>query len=119
MMQRRYLRDYMKNSETNKYRLVFSEYADDDLNEIHDYISQILKEPIIAERLILKIEREISILKTSPYISREIRAKRQREPCRRLVIGNYIVLYQIKETQKEVLISHIFYGRRNYLVIDD
>lgn len=102
-----------------KYKIILIDNAQEELEEIYNYIAQYLKEPIIAERLIIKILQGISILETSPYISREIRAKRQREPCRRLVISNYIVLYQIKEAQKEVLISHIFYGRRNYLVIDD
>ena len=109
----------MKNLEYDKYTLRLVSTAEGDLREIHNYISQILQEPQIANRLIKKIKREMNILKRSPYACIEVHTKRQKESYRRLVIGNYIVLYKIREIKKEVLIFHIFYGKRDYLVIDN
>lgn len=102
-----------------KYKIILLDMAIYDLEEIYNYISQVLKEPIIAERLINKIVIGINDLILSPYISPKIHVKKQRKPCRRLVVGNYIVLYQINEMQKVIFILHIFYGKRDYLVIED
>ncbi len=104
----------MKNLEY-KYSWRFVGASREELREIYNYISQILKEPQIAERLTRKIIQEIDRLEMSPYLGQRVNIKPRNEECRRLVIGNYIALYKIEETQKEILIFHIFYGKRNYL----
>ena len=104
----------MKNLEY-KYSWRFVGASRKELREIYNYISQILKEPQIAERLTRKIIQEIDRLEMSPYLGQRVNIKPRNEECRRLVIGNYIALYKIEETQKEILIFHIFYGKRNYL----
>ncbi len=114
-MEGRYLEGYMKNMEYDKYQLKFSNVLEEDLSEIYNYIAQILKEPIIAKRLVNKIEEEIYRLEMSLYLGQKVHVKPRNEEYRRLVIGNYIVLYRIEDTQKEILIFHIFYGKRNYL----
>lgn len=114
-MEGRYLEDYMKNMEYNKYRLRYTNEVEEELDDIYNYISRILKEPRIASRLINKIEQEIYRLETSPYLGQRVNIKPRNEECRRMVIGNYIALYKIEETQKEILIFHIFYGKRDYL----
>ena len=35
---------------------------------------------------------------------------------RRIVIKNFIILYTIDEENKIVYVSHMYYGRRNYLI---
>ena len=105
----------MKNMEYNEYKLNYTNEVEEELDEIYNYISQVLKEPEIARRQINKIRQEIHMLITSPYLGQRVNIKPRNEECRRLVIRNYIALYKIEETQKEILIFHIFYGKRNYL----
>lgn len=109
----------MKNLEYNKYKVQLVGTFKEDLRNIYNYIYQVLQEPLVAKRLIHKIRQEMKILETSPYGCQKIYVKPQNELYRRLIIGKYIVLYQINEEQKEVLVSRIFYGKRDYLAIDD
>ena len=84
--------------------------------EIYDYISIKLEESLAAKRLFLKINNKISHLSKNPEIySKSGKTDRLRKEYRKIVIGNYIVLYTIDSENKKVYISHIIYGRRNYL----
>ena len=84
--------------------------------EIYDYISIRLKESLAAKRLFLKINDKISHLSKNPYIySKAGKIDKLKREYRKIVIGNYIVLYTLDFENKKVYISHIIYGRRNYL----
>lgn len=84
--------------------------------EIYDYISTQLNENLAAKRLFLKINNKISHLSINPYIYSKIgKTDRLKREYRKIVIGNYILLYTIDSKNKKVYISHIIYGRRNYL----
>ena len=84
--------------------------------EIYDYISIKLNESLAAKRLFLKINNKISHLSKNPYIySKAGKTDRLKREYRKIVIGNYIVLYTIDSNNKKVYISHIIYGRKNYL----
>ena len=84
--------------------------------EIYDYISIRLKESVVAKRLFLKINNKISHLRKNPYIySKAGKTDKLKRKYRKIVIGNYIVLYTTDSENKKVYISHIIYGRRNYL----
>lgn len=45
----------MKNMEYNEYKLNYTNEVEEELDEIYNYISQVLKEPEIARRQINKI----------------------------------------------------------------
>lgn len=51
-----------------KYNIEYSLDAKQDLIEIKQYIKYNLQEPEIAQKLILKIRKEISTLKNNPEI---------------------------------------------------
>ena len=104
----------MKNME---YKVRITEFAEEELKNIYNYIYQNLKEPQIAKRVVNKIEQEIYRLKISPHLYQEVYIKPRNERYRRAIIGKYIILYKIEENKKEVLIFRIFYGKKDYLVI--
>ena len=84
--------------------------------EIYDYISIKLNESLAAKRLFDKINNKISHLSKNSYIYSKVgKTDRLKREYRKIVIGNYIVLYTIDSKNKKVYISHIIYGRRNYL----
>jgi len=38
---------------------------------------------------------------------------------RKLVIDNYVALYEVEETYKQVVIYRVLYGKRDYLKMED
>lgn len=97
-----------------KYTVIYSPEAMDDLRSIYSYIAFKLKEPGIAKKLVDKIRNDIRKLYEQP----ERYAPVEWEPwksmgMRKLPIGNYVVLYLTDNGQKEVSITRIFYGGRN------
>lgn len=97
-----------------KYTVIYSPEAMDDLRSIYSYIAFKIKEPDIAKKLVDKIRNDIRKLDEQP----ERYAPVEWEPwksmgMRKLLIGNYVVLYLTDNGQKEVSITRIFYGSRN------
>ena len=97
-----------------KYTVIYSPEAMDDLRSIYSYIAFKLKEPDIAKKLVDKIRNDIRKLDEQP----ERYAPVEWEPwksmgMRKLLIGNYVVLYLTDNGQKEVSITRIFYDGRN------
>ena len=94
-----------------KYNIEYSLDAKQDLIEIKQYIKYNLQEPEIAQKLILKIRKEISTLKNNPeiytIIDDDIIKKLE---IRKLMIDNYIVFYRIKNNNIQIM-----YGRRNWI----
>ena len=97
----------------NYYGIVLTQSAKDDLNEIYKYISENLKEPKIAHKLMQKIEKSIFNLERLPYIHSEILIRKKK--FRRLIINNYITLYRINEKRKQIIIYNVIYGKKDYL----
>lgn len=97
-----------------KYNIEYSLDAKQDLIEIKQYIKYNLQEPEIAQKLILKIRKEISALKNNPeiytIIDDDIIKKLE---IRKLIIDNYIVFYRIKNNNIQIV--RIMYGRRNWI----
>ncbi len=97
-----------------KYNIEYSLDAKQDLIEIKQYIKYNLQEPEIAQKLILKIRKEISTLKNNPeiytIIDDDIIKKLE---IRKLIIDNYIVFYRIKNNNIQIV--RIMYGRRNWI----
>ena len=97
-----------------KYNIEYSLDAKQDLIEIKQYIKYNLQEPEIAQKLILKIRKEISTLKNNPeiytIIDDDIIKKLE---IRKLIIDNYNVFYRIKNNNIQIV--RIMYGRRNWI----
>lgn len=115
MMQKKCLESCVRNMGINNYKIVLTDMAKDDLEETYNYISNNLKEPNIANKLMDKIEKDILKLKQFPFAYSEIHIKPKNKIYRRLVTGNYVVLYRVEEEIKQVVIFHIFYEKRDYL----
>lgn len=100
----------------NNYRIVFTETAELELDAIYDYISKTLLSEDSANKLMTKIEESTLRLEIFPescsiadgYIINNVQ-------YRKLIVDNYILLYNVDDMAKQVNIIHILYGRRNYL----
>lgn len=101
--------------DTNNYEIVLTDIAKEEIEEIYEYISQELSEISAANRLMDKIEQNFLRLEQNPYSCVEVHIKPHNEVYRKLVIDNYIALYEVDEKYKQVVIYRVVYGRMNYL----
>lgn len=117
-MQGKCLRSLKKNTDSNQkiYEVEFTEDCIEEMDEIYNYISNKLVANTAAKKLIKQVKKEVLALEVSPmlYMKIDKKDKFERE-YRRMVVKNYVVLYTIDEENKKVYISHMYYGRRNYL----
>ena len=88
----------------------------EEIEENCDYIKKTLKAEQASNRLRKKIMEAIKKLRKYPKIYVKIeKTDRAGRDYRRIVIDNYIMIYTIIEEDGIILISHIYYGGRNYL----
>lgn len=100
---------------TSRYRLRFSRLAAQDLDETFEYIALILKEREAAKKLMRRIEQEVRQLQDFPKCCELCRDEVLSEMgYRRLVVGNYVIIYEADEKKEEILIVRVFYGRQDY-----
>ena len=98
------------------YEIEFTEDARDEIREIYEYISKNLVNKEAAKRLMRKMRNSVMDLAESPRLYAKIEKKdRMKKEFRRIVVDNYIILYTIEKNKKTVYISHMYYGKRNYL----
>jgi len=95
-----------------EYRLRYLPKYEDDLNEIIDYITLILKNPISADRLVDKIEGSIKErlnfpLSFEPYQS----VKKRKYPYFRIYVDNFTIFYVVIGDIMEI--RRILYSRRD------
>ncbi len=105
--------------DTNTYEIVFTDTAKEELEEIYEYISEHLLEVGAANKLMDEIEQSILRLEQNPYSCVEVHIKPHNNIYRKLVIDNYIALYEVEETYKQVVIYRVVYGKRDYLKMED
>ena len=98
------------------YEIEFTEDCRDEIRQIYKYIPENLVAKQAPRDLMRKMKNIIMDLAESPKLYMKIEKKdRRKREFRRIVIDNYIILYTIDEDKKTVYISHMYYGRRNYL----
>lgn len=86
-----------------------------DLDEIHDYIANELKNPAAAKRVIVAIARDCDRLRMQPYMGLEIRKKTGYEINGRCLVSNmYMVIYDVRE---EISVLRIVDTRLDYIRI--
>lgn len=106
--------------DTNNYEIILTDVAKEELEEIYEYISEHLLESLVAKSLMDKIEQSIFRLEQNPYSCVEVHIKPHNEVYRKLVIDNYIALYEVDEKYKQVVIHRVIYGKTDYLkIIED
>jgi plasmid stabilization system protein ParE len=93
--------------------------ATQDMEEIGQYIAETLKSSASAHNLNLKFLKAVKSLMELPHrcpaaqLSKAFKQKSSGE-YRKLKIDNYLMLYQINETEKIVTITRVIYARMNY-----
>jgi len=94
-------------------KVKYSQAATRKLEGIHRYISETLKSPKAATRVVESIINHIGVLKESPFIGPGLSSRKNRVPerfseTRFLVCNNHITVYEPKEAA--VLILAIYHS---------
>ena len=105
--------------DTNSYEIILTDIAKEELEYIYEYISETLYANEAANNLMNKIEKSVLLLEQNPYACVEVCIKPHKETYRKLIVDNYIVLYQIEENYKQVVIYRVIYGKRDYINIEE
>ncbi len=93
--------------------VTFSPLAQQDLLEIHSYVSSSLHNPIAARHLIQSIKEAVFSLRSFPERGSSLKQDGRTTLYRYLICKNYLIFYHIDCT--DVKIDRILYGRRDYL----
>jgi plasmid stabilization system protein ParE len=98
-----------------EYKVIIEHPAQKDLQGLLRYISDTLKEPVIARRVYTLIREQILTLNKMPFRNNIV----QEQPyatmeVHKLLVENYIMFYIINEEKCEVHILHILYNRREW-----
>lgn len=95
-----------------KYKLRILPLFEEDLNEIVDYISLQLENPIAAAALVDGVERAIKGRTSCAEAFEPYRSAKEREyPYYRIYVRNYVIFYVVIDDVMEV--RRILYNRRD------
>jgi len=96
-----------------QYKLIFTNDAIKEMDNIFYYISENLYATSSAQKLMSEIDDAIENLKYMPKAYSVIKEHLQME-YRRVIVKKYVIIYTIDEEEKKVNIMHIYYGGRDY-----
>ena len=83
--------------------------------EIVRYISKKLKNPSAANNLAEEMFEAIEKTKDFPYANSALVPIRPlRFEYRKLMVGNYMILYRVEETEKLITVARVVYSKRDY-----
>lgn len=96
-----------------KYTVKLTRQAEEQLHEIVDYIRFTLQAPNTASKMLDTLAEEIYSLDQFPYRA----PLTEEEPwhsqgVHRISVKNFLVYFWVDETQKNVQVTGIIYGRR-------
>ena len=87
------------------YRIRLSERAKQDRDIIRAHLRQFYRNT--AKNFFSALKKHLSLLCDSPYIGTP------HKDHRRLVVGEYLVFYQVDEIDRMIVISRILHGSQN------
>ncbi len=97
------------------YKLIVTELAHQDLDNIVSYIAVQLANPAAASNFLNEVDKCYGYLKSNPMMYSKCNDSRlEKEGYRKAVVKNYIIVYKIDEKTKEVSVLRFFYGAQDY-----
>ena len=98
-----------------KYDVQMEAAAEADLLGILDYISEVLQEPVAAERIYFSIKNKIATLDEMPLRNGLVHEEPFRSKgIRPLYVKNYTAFYTVDEGNREVHILRILYSHMQW-----
>ena len=98
----------------NKYKVNTTMAFEEELQFIYEYIANQLQEPNIAKQNYKKIRDKILTLQYWPERHQNI-FKSKFKNLRKLLINNFVIIYEVRNDTYQIFILHIFNKYQNYL----
>lgn len=100
----------------NRYTILPTASFKKELNEIVYYLKNKLKEPKMAKRFYKNVIKNMNSLNFMPERYKRIEdVYNRKKNLRRMLVNNYVIIYEVKKDTSQVFILHIFHGNQNYL----
>lgn len=97
------------------YKLLVTELAHQDLDNIVSYIAIQLSNPKAAGDFLDEVTTCYSFLKNNPMMYERCQDRRlEKEGYRKAVIKNYVLVYKVNENSRTVSIMRFFYSAQDY-----
>jgi len=90
-------------------RIVWSDVAEADLDDLYDYIARDV--PYYAEQFVDRLIEAAGVLKDHPRLGRQVPEADEREDIRELIFQSYRVIYLVEADQVHILT--VIHGRRD------
>ena len=87
--------------ESDRYEYLLAQSAEIDINDIFEYIAEVLTNPDAAGALADALEEKFEEICTVPKLGRIVHVK------------NYLVYYFIDDVEKKIIVIRVIYNRRN------
>ena len=98
----------------DRYLIVYSDRALQDLREIFEYIAGQLREPVIAAAQINRIRAQIRSLGQFPARNKKVAWEPWHSlEMRQMPVDNFIAFYTINNDTSAVNVVRVFYGKRD------
>jgi len=98
------------------YSVCISPCAERDLENIVSYIADKLAAPKAASDFVDAVYDCYDNLESSPYLYEACHDPMlQKEGYRRATIKNYVLVYNVDENSRAVMVHRFFYGRQDYV----
>ena len=96
------------------YNYVFTEKAAEDLDKTMKYISEDLSNPSAAKNFFEKLFAIIEKIREYPKAGMVVENEYLHDlTIRKMLLDNYIIYYKENETDEQIVIVRIVYGKRN------
>lgn len=100
----------------NEYLVHLTSQFSEEFDKIYYYIYSSFHSPLTANKFYSKIKDSILSLNFFPERYPRISVKNlNNHNLRKMIIENYIIVYEVQNTSNEVFILHIFHSKQNYL----
>ncbi len=97
-------------------KIEYTNKAIKDLQDIKEYISTELYNPVSAQRIVDAIVYKIDVLSEQPEIGAPLSSRiREKTDYRYLVCGNYNIFYRIED--KTVVIIRVLNAKRDFMAL--
>ena len=98
----------------SEYKLVFSELAETQFNDIYDYIALKLFDRNAAEKLLREFDAKLRNVALFPKLCPKfIIPEHEDTDVRKCVVRNYIVFYLVNDANKTVYVQRVEHGSRD------
>lgn len=97
----------------NKYSVHFYSKFVDELNSLYLFSEYNLNSSYISHNFYSKFQNILLYLKYFPELFPKLQVHNKN--YRKIIIDNYVIIYEVNHFKKEIYILHIFHSRQNYL----